>query len=150
MLEDLTNKSSLLSRNSFESYQNRSGEKDGRDAWHLHSFSWKVRKKCSIKSNKPEIYAEVDDTKFFQVINNLISHSIRFTHENGNIIIWIEELDDSILIIVKDDGIGIPEDLQPYIYDKFTPACRPGLKEEPPIDMGMYIIKRLIELHGEQ
>ena len=101
-----------------------------------------------LKSNMPQIFAQIDDVKFMQVINNLVSNSIKFTPVGGNIRIWLEERPDTVLIEVADNGIGIPDALQPILFNRFTEARRPGLKGEPTIGLGMNIIRSIVDLHG--
>lgn len=52
------------------------------------------------------------------------------------------------MITVKDNGIGIPIDMHPFLFDKFTKAGRPGIHGEPSIGLGMSIIKKIIEWHN--
>jgi two-component system sensor histidine kinase VicK len=101
-----------------------------------------------IEANAPEIYAEVDDVKFMQVINNLISNAIKFTPEGGLIRIWLEDRPQSVQIQVADNGIGIPEAWQPKLFDRYTEARRPGLRGEPSVGLGMNIIRSIVEMHG--
>lgn len=91
---------------------------------------------------------QIDSLKLMQVMNNLISNAIKFTPENGVIEVEIEDKQASVQIVVRDNGIGIPEELQPYLYDKFTRARRRGLNGEDAVGLGMSIIKTIIELHG--
>jgi two-component system sensor histidine kinase VicK len=98
-------------------------------------------------SHEPLIL-EIDDMKFMQIINNLVSNSIKFTPDNGNISLQIEEKENTVLFTVADDGIGIPADLQPVVFDKFSKARRPGLRGEESTGLGMSIIKNLVSWHG--
>ena len=95
-----------------------------------------------------EILAEIDEYKFNQVLNNLISNSIKFTKEDGRITIRMEEKEDRILIIQTDNGIGIPSKYHENLFEKFTKARRTGLKGEPSTGLGMSIIKTIVEWHG--
>jgi two-component system sensor histidine kinase VicK len=112
-----------------------------------------IAKVFEFTASHRNIYAEVDSMKFLQVINNLISNAIKFTHNNGHIHLHIEEkqgtdgIPASVLISVRDNGIGIPASDQPYLFDKFTKARRPGLKGEESVGLGMFIIKTIVELH---
>lgn len=101
----------------------------------------------SIASNEEKVYATVDVLKFMQVINNLISNAIKFTRAGGAVVVRIEHSENRILISVQDNGIGIPVPLQPYLFDEFTKARRPGLNGEPTVGLGMATIKRIVELH---
>jgi two-component system, OmpR family, sensor histidine kinase VicK len=87
-----------------------------------------------------------DSVKFFQIIHNLLSNSIKFTPANGAIYLAVEEEDGAYVFSVKDNGIGIPEDLKQYIFDKRSLARREGLKGEKSNGVGLYVIKKLVEL----
>lgn len=93
------------------------------------------------------IYLRLDSMKFLQVINNLISNSIKFTADYGNITIHAEEYESTVLITVADDGIGIPEELQAGLFNHLPETLRPGLKGEESGGFGMGIIKAIVDLH---
>lgn len=95
-----------------------------------------------------KIWIELDDVKFLQIINNLISNAIKFTHEGSTIHIKLEEMGNSLLMAFHDNGIGIPEDLQPFLFDEFTKARRKGVRGEETVGLGLSITKKMIELHG--
>ena len=97
--------------------------------------------------NQANIYAELDESKFMQAINNLISNAIKFTPDGGEISIGLEGKEDKVLITVADTGIGIPKKFQAGLFDKFNDARRPGLKGEPSAGLGMSIIKTIVEWH---
>ena len=98
-------------------------------------------------STSEEILIELDNSKFMQVINNLISNALKFTKSRGHISVSISETESTVNLSVKDDGIGIPQHLIPVLFDKFTPAARMGLDGEPTIGLGMSITKMIIEWH---
>ena len=93
------------------------------------------------------MYLELDDNKFIQAINNLISNAIKFTPDGGDITVTLEEKENSILIKVADTGVGIPGKYHATLFEKFTKARRPGLKGEPSVGLGMSIIKTIVEWH---
>lgn len=104
-------------------------------------------KQFELQSSSPRIVVHVDQTKFLQVISNLVSNAIKFTQDNGRIILRVEQRLQSILISVSDDGIGIPAHLQGVLFDRFTTARRPGLRGEETVGLGLSIVKRIVELH---
>ncbi|WP_018476258.1 PAS domain-containing sensor histidine kinase [Pontibacter roseus] len=108
----------------------------------------KIRKEFRFSASGDKIYAPIDPNKFMQVINNLISNAIKFTHDGGIISIDLEEKDSTVLMTVQDNGIGIPERYHHQLFDKFTQARRDGLKGEPSTGLGMSIIKTIVEWHG--
>ncbi|MBD0257449.1 MAG: PAS domain-containing sensor histidine kinase [Cytophagales bacterium] len=104
----------------------------------------------SLSSSDPSVYADVDEVKFFQVITNLISNSVKFTPDNGTISIRVDDqaAAGTVLITIRDNGIGIPPKYHPGLFDKFTKARRMGLRQEPTTGLGMSIIKTIVEWHG--
>lgn len=102
-----------------------------------------IKKTFRFLYSREVIYVEIDETKLLQAVNNLLSNAIKFTHDNGTITLQVEEKDESVLIQVEDDGVGIPEKFHKTLFNKFNPASRPGLKGEPSIGLGMSIIKNV-------
>lgn len=105
------------------------------------------RKQFSISSNKPSVYAEVDVVRFILITENIISNAYKFTAPDGKIDINIEEKDETVLISIADNGIGIPEGYKPIVFDKFTKARRIGVDGSRPVGLGLHLIKKLVELH---
>ena len=99
-----------------------------------------------LSANSESIFITGDDVKTFQIIHNLVSNAVKFTHPNGKIEIKVVERKDSIQISVTDNGIGIPEYLYPHLFKLNTPAAREGLRGEKSIGMGLYIVKKLTDL----
>lgn len=93
------------------------------------------------------VYVSMDINKFQQVINNLVSNAIKFTPDGGHITLHLEQEGARALVRVTDNGVGIPAALQPVLFDKFTPARRPGLRGEKTTGLGMSIIQTIVELH---
>jgi two-component system sensor histidine kinase VicK len=89
----------------------------------------------------------LDDNKFMQVINNLISNAIKFTPDGGEITVALEEKEESVLIKVADTGIGFLEKYHATLFEKFTQTRRTGIKGEPSVGLGMSIVKTIVEWH---
>jgi len=104
-----------------------------------HSFSY--------EASHPSIYADIDENKFLQVINNLLGNSLKFTPDGGQLRVTVSQHPAHILVTVADDGIGIPVALQPGLFERFTRARRPGLRGEKTTGLGMSIIKTIVGLH---
>lgn len=97
-------------------------------------------------TDKKLLFVTGDDIKFLQILNNLISNALKFTPANCRVEIKVEDADDNFMVIVKDDGIGIPEHVQPLLFQKYTPAGRQGLNGEKSIGVGLSIVKKLVSL----
>ncbi|WP_432714736.1 PAS domain-containing sensor histidine kinase [Pedobacter sp.] len=107
-----------------------------------------VEKKLEFTFSHPTIHAELDSMKFLQIVNNLVSNAIKFTHKQGHIHVHVEKLEKTVLVTVADDGIGIPRNLRPVLFHKYTRASRPGVEGEESIGLGMWIVKLLTEIHN--
>jgi two-component system sensor histidine kinase VicK len=100
-----------------------------------------------LRCSSEKIFIKLDDTKFIQVVNNLISNSLKFTPTGGSVSVSIDEDPDLVHFKFSDNGIGIPERLLPEIFEKFTPARRPGLQGEPTLGLGLSIVKTIVGWH---
>lgn len=94
------------------------------------------------------VYATLDTLKIVQSINNLIANAIKFTFVGGRIEVQLKDMGDTVQISVSDNGVGIPADLQPYLFERRTRAHRLGLRGESGAGIGLSIIRLLVELHG--
>jgi two-component system sensor histidine kinase VicK len=106
-----------------------------------------IQRNIRYTHSHDQIYAEIDSMKFLQIINNLVSNAIKFTHENGHIKVHVEKLEQTFLVTVSDDGIGVPKSLQPVLFRKYTKAGRTGVNGEESIGLGMWIVKTVAEGH---
>ena len=100
-----------------------------------------------FSSSKTSIYLEVDEAKFMQIMNNLVTNSLKFTRPGSIISMDIFDYDESVRFSLSDNGIGIPEELHSNIFEKFTKARREGLKGEPSTGLGLSIVKMIVEWH---
>lgn len=103
-------------------------------------------KKFSLVTNLKNLNINTDSVKFFQVIHNLISNAIKFTPDNGQIDVVVEETESTFIVRVRDNGIGIPLRLQPTLFDRRTVSGRGGLNNEKSTGLGLSIVKRLVTL----
>ncbi len=86
--------------------------------------------------------------KMWRVLSNLISNSIKFSQKGSEIKVKVEYRDEDVLISVKDNGIGIPDELKNSVFNMFTQAKRPGTIGEPSFGLGLSISKQIVESHG--
>lgn len=107
-----------------------------------------TQKTFHYHTSSDTIYLELDDSKFMQAINNLISNALKFTPDGGEITVSLEEKESTVLVKVQDTGIGIPGKYHAALFDKFTRARRTGIKGEPSVGLGMSIIKTIVEWHS--
>lgn len=81
-----------------------------------------------------------------RVILNLLSNAIKFTPKGGNILVTISTTNEYIYISVKDNGIGIPENMLDSIFNRFTQVEGQSMNKHGS-GIGLALVKSLIELH---
>jgi signal transduction histidine kinase len=91
---------------------------------------------------------DADRTRLEQSIVNLLLNAIKFTPANRRIKITIERRDLEAVISVSDNGIGIAPEMLSRIFDLFTQADRSLDRTQGGLGIGLFICKRLVELHG--
>ncbi len=96
-----------------------------------------------IVSCKGDREVLVDPFRLRQVIENLVSNAVRHTPVGGTIKVETTVGDHSARIDLSDNGSGIPADVLPYIFDRFTKAADSGGS-----GLGLAIARRLVEAHG--
>jgi len=93
-----------------------------------------------------EIYLEADKESIYQVVNALLNNGIRYTDEFGRVKLILNNYISDVEIIVSDTGIGIPDEDQPYIFQRFYKASR-GMSDVPSVGVGLVFVKQIIDLH---
>ena len=113
--------------------------------------SFAFENNIEIEYELQEIMANVDKEKITQVIVNLVSNAIRYTNCNckieGKIIIKLYKENEFIKIIVKDNGIGIPEESLNYIFERFYRVDKSRCRNTGGTGIGLAICKSIIDLH---
>lgn len=97
---------------------------------------------------KNRMYINTDDVKLLQVVNNLISNAIKWSPIGSVVEVRVVEEGGSVVISVRDHGVGIPDELKPGIFEKRTWASRAGLRGEFSSGMGLFIVRKLVHLIG--
>jgi signal transduction histidine kinase len=83
-----------------------------------------------------------------RIIGNLLSNAIKFSRTGGCVELTTRKYPNVFTVSIKDNGIGIPEDLKSKIFNKYTVAGRIGTSGEFSTGLGMYIVKRLLDIHN--
>jgi signal transduction histidine kinase len=89
-----------------------------------------------------------DEDKFERIILNLLSNAIKFTNPGGKIFVNISRKGDTITVSVKDTGIGIPEDEQEVIFERFKQIQQTLSRNNEGSGIGLSLVKSFVELHG--
>jgi PAS domain S-box-containing protein len=94
------------------------------------------------------IRMHADATRLSQVVGNLLHNASKFTPDGGHISLQAELARGHAIIRVRDDGIGMPPELLPHVFDLFTQAERTLDRAQGGLGIGLSLVKSLVELHG--
>ena len=109
------------------------------------------KKNIAITTHLPDstLHIEIDRHKFRQVLDNLLSNAIKFSHPDTEIEIGIKQSnkEKSIIVFVKDQGQGIPEDEIDQLFDPFPEISVEATEGEESTGLGLAIVQKIIEAH---
>jgi PAS domain S-box-containing protein len=89
-----------------------------------------------------------DLTRLAQVFSNLLNNAAKYTPKGGRIAVAGRLEDGHVLVEVVDNGRGIEPALLPNVFDLFVQAGRSGVDSQGGLGIGLWLVRRLVELHG--
>lgn len=98
-------------------------------------------------TNEEECFIKCDSTMIERVILNVLSNAIKFSKENKNIYVDVVVNDDFVEIYVKDEGIGISEEAQKVIFEKFVKNDQSFNRDNEGSGIGLSVVKAIIDIH---
>ncbi len=100
----------------------------------------------SVKFTDADFNIICDASKISRVMDNLLSNAIRFSPKHSTISVELEDQEDKIQVRVKDSGSGIPQNLQPRIFQKYVRQITSDTNAGT--GLGLYTAKYIVELHA--
>lgn len=94
------------------------------------------------------VQVEGDRNRLLQVFANLLGNSAKYTPDGGNLFLQMLESDSTLVINVRDDGIGMAPELLPNVFDLFRQAKRKSDRSQGGLGLGLALVKSLVEMHG--
>ncbi|MBC2459838.1 sensor histidine kinase [Clostridium beijerinckii] len=99
-------------------------------------------------TNVEEKLMACDADKIERIMLNLLSNAIKFTSSGGSIFVNILDKDSSIIVSVRDTGVGIPKDKQLSIFKRFVQVDKSLSRKREGSGIGLSLVKSLVELHN--
>ncbi len=96
----------------------------------------------------PGLWVSADETRMVQVISNLLTNAAHYTPPGGHV--WVTGQRDgrSVVLRVRDDGVGISEEILPRVFERFQQGLRTQDRPQGGLGLGLAIVHSLVQLHG--
>jgi PAS domain S-box-containing protein len=102
----------------------------------------------SISVPNEPVHLDADMTRLVQILGNLLNNASKYTPEGGHIWLTAYREGDDAVVIVRDNGIGIPAEMLPRVFDLFTQVDRTLDRSQGGLGIGLTLVRSLVELHG--
>jgi PAS domain S-box-containing protein len=106
------------------------------------------RHDLSVSLPPGPLWADADPTRLEQVMVNLLNNAAKYTDEGGRIWLTARQEENSVVLRLRDTGVGIGPDLLPRIFDLFAQADRSLDRSQGGLGIGLSVVQRLVEMHG--
>ncbi len=106
--------------------------------------------KLIFDTEAEEVNVACDINAIERIMLNLLSNAIKFTPVGGTIFVSLMEEEHSVIIKIKDTGIGIPQEKQQIIFERFKQADELLTRRHEGSGIGLNLVKSLVEMHGGQ
>jgi signal transduction histidine kinase len=93
------------------------------------------------------VWLDADLTRLSQVVSNLLNNAAKYTPEGGKLVLSARRAGDEVLISVSDNGIGIPSEMLPRVFDLFTQVRGNLDRSGGGLGIGLALVKQLVEMH---
>jgi signal transduction histidine kinase len=94
------------------------------------------------------IYLDADGARLAQLFGNLLNNSCKYTRPGGTLSLNAKRVGAEIMVTVKDNGAGIPQDKLKSIFDMFMQVDGTSERSQGGLGIGLTLVKRLTEMHG--
>lgn len=114
---------------------------------------YKIRAEASglvLECRGPEVPVWVlgDPTRLDQILDNLLENALKFTERGGRVTVELKREEDTVLLLVRDTGVGMDPAMIPRLFGTFTQAEQTLARSRGGLGLGLSIVKGLAELHG--
>ncbi|QJR37893.1 ATP-binding protein [Gemmatimonas groenlandica] len=94
------------------------------------------------------LVVDADPVRLVQVLGNLLTNAAKYTPEHGRIKLSVDREGQHAVIAVRDNGIGIPPQALPSVFDMFTQVAAGAGRAQGGLGIGLSLVRRLVEMHG--
>lgn len=95
-----------------------------------------------------DVWTQGDEQQLSLLIRNLLDNAVRYTPEEGTVRLEVERRDDQVVIVVSDDGIGIPLKAQARVFERFFRVDEARTRDQGGTGLGLAIVRHVADLYG--
>ncbi len=108
------------------------------------------QKKLALRNDvgSGDLHLIADERRFKQILLNLLSNAIKFTPPGGEVRVEAHAVADGTQLIVSDTGIGMEQDMLERVFEPFGQVDNPYTRHYAGSGLGLYLVRRLVEVHG--
>ncbi|MCK5743695.1 MAG: HAMP domain-containing histidine kinase, partial [Caldisericia bacterium] len=104
--------------------------------------------KMRVHIPRGDLAIDCDSDSIYRVLENLVDNAVKYSKEQGVVMIIVDELTDSVSVEIIDNGIGIPEDDLKNLFMEFFRSKNARKMEVHGTGLGLSIVKKIVESHG--
>jgi PAS domain S-box-containing protein len=104
--------------------------------------------RLSLTLSTRPIFLDADVTRLAQVFSNLMNNAARYTDPGGDIVLVAESQGSDVVVTVRDNGVGIPPEMLPHVFDIFTQVNRSLGRSQGGLGIGLTLVRTLVQMHG--
>lgn len=107
------------------------------------------KKKIDIQTQiKPGILLSVDSIGYTSMVVNLIENALKYSEEHTQLMVELESGSTEAVLLVKDEGVGIPPSERERVFEKFYRVGSENTRKTKGTGLGLFIVKRFVEIHN--
>jgi len=114
--------------------------------WEKRLAGKNLRLELQVPDDFPMVHA--DERRLEEVVHNLLDNAVKYSHQNGRVLIQAGAPDQEVVLCVRDEGVGIAANDLPRIFERFYRADRARSRELGGTGLGLSIVKHIAQLHG--
>lgn len=106
------------------------------------------RHTLTTRMESESLWLNADLTRLAQIVSNLLNNAAKYTPEGGAISLSAHREGGDVVIAVSDNGMGIPADMLPKVFELFTQVGRHMERSQGGLGIGLALVRRLVEMHS--
>lgn len=104
------------------------------------------RLQVRVESSGPRVRG--DAVRLDQVLQNLLGNAVKYSPRGSEVLVEVRRNGDRALLSVQDQGVGIPAEALPHLFERFYRVVRPETASISGVGVGLYVVREIVRLHG--